>query len=122
MRISDWSSDVCSSDLRGPPGRTDQKQAMPEDDSSTPSERPERRSWLDRIGAMLSGEPTTREDLVELLRDTQADGLLPADTLRMMGGAIAVSDLTFGQLMIPRSQLVARYADLPFQELMPQVV
>ena len=41
---------------------------MPEDDSSNPPERPERRSWLDRIGAMLSGEPTTREDLVELLR------------------------------------------------------
>src|SRR3546814_13551738 len=94
MRISDWSSDVCSSDLRGPPGRTDQKQAMPEDDSSTPPERPERRSWLDRIGAMLSGEPTTREDLVELLRDTQADGLIAADTLRMMEGAIAVSDLS----------------------------
>jgi magnesium and cobalt transporter len=31
---------------------------------------------------MLSGEPSTREDLVELLRDAQADGLIAADTLR----------------------------------------
>ena len=51
---------------------------MSEDDSThasgtpeRPPERPQekRRSWLDRISAALSGEPTTREDLVELLRD-----------------------------------------------------
>jgi len=55
---------------------------MSEDDSSTSP--PERRSWLERISSMLSGEPSTREDLVELLRDAQADGLIAADTLRMM--------------------------------------
>jgi magnesium and cobalt transporter len=95
---------------------------MPEDDSSPPPERTERRSWLDRIGTMLSGEPTTREDLVELLRDTQADGLIAADTLRMMEGAIAVSDLSVGDVMIPRSQMVALAAELPFMELLRQVV
>ena len=92
---------------------------MPEDDSSNP---PERRSWFERIGAMLSGEPTTREDLVELLRDTEADGLIASDTLRMMEGAIAVSDLTVGDVMIPRSQMVALSAELPFMELLRQVV
>ena len=92
---------------------------MPEDDSSNP---PERRSWFERIGAMLSGEPSTREDLVELLRDTEADGLIASDTLRMMEGAIAVSDLTVGDVMIPRSQMVALAAELPFMELLRQVV
>src|SRR3546814_20895631 len=64
---------------------------MPEDDSSTPhaTEIPDkRRSWLDRISSMLSGEPSTRDDLVELLRDVQADGLIAADTLKMMEGAL----------------------------------
>ena len=92
---------------------------MAEDDSTQP---PERRTWLDRIGAMLSGEPSTREDLVELLRDAQADGLIAADTLRMMEGAIAVSDLTVGDVMIPRAQMVALSADEPFLELMKDVV
>jgi magnesium and cobalt transporter len=95
---------------------------MPEDDSSHPPERQERRSWLDRIGTMLSGEPTTREDLVELLRDTQADGLIAADTLRMMEGAIAVSERTVGDVMIPRAQLVALAADASLLQLMKQVV
>ena len=62
-------------------------------DSTERSADKPRRSWLDRISAALSGEPTSREDLIELLRDVQADGLIAADTLRMMEGAIAVSDL-----------------------------
>ena len=101
---------------------------MSEDDSSTyPSEaadkpQEKRRSWLDKISSALSGEPTTREDLVELLRDAQADGLIAADTLAMMEGAIGVSDLSVGDVMIPRSQMVVLPADVPLPELMKQVV
>jgi magnesium and cobalt transporter len=93
---------------------------MSEDDSSTSP--PERRSWLERISSMLSGEPSTREDLVELLRDAQADGLIASDTLRMMEGAIAVSELTVGDVMIPRAQMIALAADASLLELMKQVV
>ena len=101
---------------------------MSEDDSRHDADSAERsadkprRSWLDRISAALSGEPTTREDLVELLRDVQADGLIAADTLRMMEGAIAVADLTVGDVMISRAQMVALPADGKFLDLMHQVV
>lgn len=97
---------------------------MSEDDSSTqhPESHEKRRSWIDRISSALSGEPTTREDLVEILRDAQADGLIAADTLTMMEGAITVSDLTVGDVMVPRSQVVALPADAPFLELMRRVV
>ncbi len=101
---------------------------MSEDDSSpaTPevaekvSEK--RRSWLDRIGSMLSGEPSSREDLVELLRDVHTDGLIEADTLRMMEGALTVSELSVGDVMVPRSQMVMLPADARFIDLMKQVV
>jgi magnesium and cobalt transporter len=96
---------------------------MADDDSpQTQDDKSPRRSWLDRITAALSGEPTTREDLVELLRDVQADGLIAADTLRMMEGAIAVSDLTVGDVMIPRAQMVALRAEETLQSLMHRVV
>ena len=105
---------------------------MSEDDSSTHAhdsviDAPERahdkrRSWLDRISSALSGEPTTREDLVELLRDAQADGLIAADTLTMMEGAIAVSDLVVGDVMIPRSQMVVLPAEARLLDLMKMVV
>src|SRR5688500_3514656 len=96
---------------------------MPEDDSSlAPEGADKRRSWIDRISAALSGEPTSREDLVELLRDVQADGLIAADTLSMMEGALAVSDLTVGDVMVPRAQVVALPGGAPLRELMAQVV
>ena len=98
---------------------------MSEDDSSSfhaPEPQERRRSWLERISSALSGEPTTREDLVELLRDAQADGLIAADTLRMMEGAIAIGDMTVGDVMIPRAQMVSLPADGKFIELMKQVV
>ena len=102
---------------------------MSEDDSRTdpadfperPAEKP-RRTWLDRISAALSGEPTTQEDLVELLRDVQVDGLIGPDTLRMMEGAIGIAGMTVGDVMIPRAQMVALPADGRFLDLMEEVV
>ena len=91
-------------------------------DSAERSADKPRRSWLDRISAALSGEPTSREDLIELLRDVQADGLIAADTLRMMEGAIAVSDMTVADVMVPRAQMVALPADARFLDLMKDVV
>src|SRR3546814_3714624 len=98
---------------------------MPEDDSSTlpaPEIPEKRRSWLDRISSMLSGEPSTRDDLVELLRDVQADGLIAADTLKMMEGALTVSELSVGDVMVPRSQMVMLAADEKLIDLMKHVV
>ncbi|TDK27499.1 CBS domain-containing protein [Luteimonas aestuarii] len=97
---------------------------MSEDDSSPSApETPEkRRSWLERLSSAISGEPSTRDDLVELLRDTHSDGLIEADTLRMMEGALAVSDMTVGDVMVPRAQMVALPAEAKFIDLMKQVV
>src|SRR3546814_11478736 len=101
------------------------KTAMPEDDSSTlhaPEIPDKRRSWLDRISSMLSGEPSTRDDLVELLRDVQADGLIAADTLKMMEGALTVSALSVGAVMVPRSQMVMIAAAEKLIDLMKHIV
>ena len=91
------------------------------DSAASQAEKP-RRSWLDRISSALSGEPTTHEDLVELLRDVQADGVIGADTLRMMEGAIAVSEMTVSDVMVPRAQMVMLWVDAPFAEIMDLVI
>src|SRR5690606_6007336 len=66
--------------------------------------------------------PTSREDLVEVLRDAQNGGLIAADTLRMMEGAIAVSELSVADVMVPRAQMVSLSAGEKFLDLMKQVV
>ena len=101
---------------------------MSEDDSRLETDSQERaaekprRSWLERISSALSGEPSSREDLIELLRDVQTHGLIGSDTLRMMEGAIAVADLTVGDVMVSRSQMVALPVDGKFLDLMKEVV
>lgn len=101
---------------------------MPEDDSRTPAELEDsaaergHRSWLERISSALSGEPTTREDLIELLRDVQADGVIGADTLRMLEGAIGVAEMTVGEVMVARAQMVMLSASADMHTLMRQVV
>jgi magnesium and cobalt transporter len=100
---------------------------MPEDDSR-PHDDPaharqdRRRSWLDRLSSALTGEPDSREDLVEVLRDAQADGLIGTDTLRMMEGAIAVADLSVGDVMVPRAQMVSLAADEALDTLLDEVI
>ena len=97
---------------------------MSEDDSSRSAPEPpeRRRSWLERISSAFSGEPDTREDLVAVLRDAQSNGLIDADSLRMMEGALSVSELSVGDVMVARAQMVSLPADARFIDLMKQVV
>ena len=101
----------------------DSRSDSPDSQGNQPGSQAEkpRRSWLERISAALSGEPTSQEDLIELLRDVQADGLIGADTLRMMEGAIAVAEMTVNDVMVPRAQMVALPVDAPFSEIMAVV-
>ena len=88
----------------------------------TSSHPPERRSWLERMSSAITGEPPSREDLVEELRDAQANGLIEADTLSMIEGAIEVSDLTVGDVMLPRAQMVACPPTRRWTDLLHQVI
>lgn len=80
------------------------------------------RSWLDRIGQAFSGEPQDRDELVELLRDAQRRGLIDADVLAIVEGALDVTDMQVRDIMIPRSQMVVVSADAPPDELVKVVV
>ena len=78
-------------------------ETMSEEPPSTVSQR----SWFGRLTHALSGEVSSREELIDELRHAQANGLLSNDTLSMIEGAIEVTDLTVGEIMVPRSQMVS---------------
>ena len=96
---------------------------MSEDDSTSSHGEPEKkRNWLERLSSAFSGEPHTRDELLALLQTAHSDGLIAADTLKMMEGAINVADLTVGDVMIPRTQMVSLPVEARFLDLMKQVV
>lgn len=86
--------------------------------SEDPPSRPVPRSWFERITQALSGEPQSREELIEELRHAQANGLLTNDTLSMVEGAIEVVDLSVADVMVPRAQMVS----VPVTAPLPQVL
>jgi magnesium and cobalt transporter len=55
---------------------------------------------------MLSGEPRNPEELLEELREAQSNGLLSGETYAMIEGAIRVTEMVVGDVMVPRAQMV----------------
>ncbi len=88
---------------------------MPEEPSSS-SGSPSK-SWLERLGQALSNEPRSREELLDELRTAQANGLLSADTLAMMEGAIKVTQQSVGDVMVPRAQMVSIDVESPYLDV-----
>ena len=81
-----------------------------------------RRGWLKRLQQQMSGEPQNREALLEELRKASERGLLDADALDMLEGAIAVGDLQARDIMVPRSQMAVVARDDRAEKLLPVVV
>ncbi len=93
---------------------------MNDDPGSTSG--PAHRTWWDRLGHLFSGEPRTRNELLEELRAAQTNGLLSADTLTMVEGAIKVTELDVDDVMVPRAQIVMLAIDASLSELLATVV
>lgn len=91
---------------------------MSEDPPSSNSHR----SWFGRLTHALSGEVSSREELIDELRLAQANGLLSNHTLTMIEGAIKVTDLTVGDIMVPRSEMVSIAADASLSSVLEIVI
>lgn len=91
-------------------------------DSSNGSSSASSRGWLERIGRAFGSEPRNREDLVGLLRDVSEAGLIEADTLAMLEGALEVDELQVRDVMIPRSHMVVIPDGMPMDEALPLII
>lgn len=78
--------------------------AAEENGSSTPS-------WLSRLNQILSGEPQDREQLIDVLRDSEKRNLVDAQALAMIEGVLQVSEMQVRDIMVPRAQMVVVNSD-----------
>ncbi len=85
-------------------------------------ENGEHRSWLERLGQLLSSEPQDREHLLELLRAAQKRKLLEPEALSMIEGVLQVSELRVRDIMTTRSQMVVVAQDAELSNVFPIVV
>ena len=80
------------------------------------------RSLLDRLSHALLGEPATREDLLEILRDAAKRDLLDRDSLDMIEGVLQVSEMKVRDIMVPRSQMDVVDKDSPPEGYLPMLI
>jgi magnesium and cobalt transporter len=63
------------------------------------------RSFLDRLSEVITGGPTSRDDLISLLRDAQQRELFDRDALDMIESVLQVADMKVRDIMVPRGQM-----------------
>lgn len=81
----------------------------------------EHRSWLERLGHFLAGEPEDREDLLDFLRTAQKRKLIEQEALSMIEGVLQVSELRVRDIALPRSQMVVVPQDAEIETVFPLV-
>ncbi len=91
---------------------------MSEDRSSEPEEK----SWLEKISHAFSSEPKCRNDVFDILKVAQTNEVIDSDALKIIDGAMQVSEMQVREIMIPRSQMTVLKAEQPLGELLPHII
>ena len=79
-------------------------------------------SWLGRLKDILRGEPSTREELLEFLRDERWERVLDEDELEMLRDVLEVSETQVRDVMVPRSQMVVIESGAPREEILQTII
>lgn len=91
---------------------------MSEDRSSEPEEK----SWLEKISHAFSSEPKCRNDLLDVLKVAQHNEVIDGDALKIIDGAMQVSEMQVREIMIPRSQMTVIKADQHLGDVLPLII
>jgi len=80
------------------------------------------KTWLEKLGRVFGAELRSREDILDLLREAAESGLIEAETLKMIEGALEVDELQVRDAMIPRSQMVVIHAGDSLDDVLPVII
>ena len=86
----------------------------PKEDSSS--------GWYTKLKDALLGEPATRDELLELLRDNRWTSVLDTDELAMLQDVLEVAETQARDVMVPRSQMVVLDRSAPREEILRTII
>ena len=79
-------------------------------------------SFIEKLSRIFLDVPQDREELIDLLQNSQKRDLLDMDALTMIEGVFQVSEIQVRDIMIPRSHMVVLEADKSYEDMMPVVI
>lgn len=80
------------------------------------------KSWIEKLGQALAGEPKDTKDLMEILRDAVERKVLDPRSLDMIEAVLEVPELRVRDIMIPRSQMIVVEQDMTLDQILPLVM
>jgi magnesium and cobalt transporter len=86
------------------------------------SAKPATKSLLDRLLSLVRREPEDREGIKAILEAAHDRDLLDAESYAMIKGALAVSERTVDDIMVPRSRMDLLDITQPLQSLLSIVI
>lgn len=92
------------------------------DDKPHPGNGSPRKTWAQKLLQAFNGEPTSREELVDMIQDAENRDLIDLDTKEMIEGVLDVAELKVRDIMIPRSQMVTIDKNQTVEEFLPTVI
>ncbi|HGJ5875678.1 MAG TPA: CNNM family magnesium/cobalt transport protein CorC [Arsenophonus sp.] len=81
-----------------------------------------KKSFFGRLNQLFHGEPKNRDDLVELIRDSEQKDVIDPDTREMLEGVMNISDERVRDIMIPRSQIVTLKRNQTLDECLDVII
>lgn len=78
-------------------------------------------SFFERLSSLLLREPEDREQLMQLLHSAHERNLLDADALSITEGALAASEVSVQDVMVPRAMMEVVAIDDPLDQIIAQV-
>lgn len=92
------------------------------DDNPHSTSGSSRKSWANRLLQLFTGEPSSREELVDLIQDAEERDLIDNDTKEMIEGVLDVAELKVRDIMVPRSQMVTIQITQSVDSFLPIVI
>lgn len=80
------------------------------------------KSWFDKLLGAFSAEPSNRVELLEFLKDASDRQLIDNEALTIIEGALQLSDMQVGDVMIPRSHMTVVKIDQHPRDFLPKLI
>ncbi len=74
------------------------------------------------LNQLFHGEPKNRDELIELIRDSEQNDLIDPDTRDMLEGVMDIADQRVRDIMIPRSQMITLQRNQTLEECLAIIV
>jgi magnesium and cobalt transporter len=79
-------------------------------------------SLLKKIGRAFSSNPTSSDEVADMLRSAENESIIDSSALQIMEGALKVSDLQAREIMIPRSRRQVIEDDFSLEQILDLVI